>query len=116
MPEAVALDTAEPLAVGPAKIWTVTGVVSLAKPLNDGAVSLDGETGWSNATVGELVSTVNVTGGSLRPVSIRRLVCVACAVYTPSPSGAVGSSDHVPSDGGNDVPIVSKGVPTVVPS
>ena len=113
---AVAVETVEPSAVGPAWIWTVTGVVSLAVPVNDGVVSLEGETGGSNVTAGELVSTVNVTGGSLRPVSSRRLVCAACAVYTPSLNGAVGSSDHVPSTGGNDVPILSKGVPTTVPS
>src|SRR5438128_1517698 len=96
-------------------MWMTTEVVSLAVPVNDGVVSLEGDFGWANVTVGEAVSTVKVTGGSLRPVSVRMLVCVACAVYTPSLSGAVGSSDQVPSTGGNEVANVSRGVPTLVP-
>jgi hypothetical protein len=41
---------------------TVTAVVSLAEPVKDGVVSFDGDSGWFNVTVGEAVSTVNVTG------------------------------------------------------
>ena len=81
VPEAVAVETTAPFVVAPAWIWTVTGVVSLAKPLNDGVVSLDGETGWSNVTVGELVSTVNVTGAlSLLRVSVNAAPAVEANV------------------------------------
>jgi len=43
-------------------MWTTTLVVSLAEPLNRGVVSFDGDGGWFSVTVGELVSTTNVTG------------------------------------------------------
>ena len=79
VPAAVAFETSVPFAVAPAWIWTVTGVVSLAVPLNDGVVLSDGDSGGFNVTVGAAVSTVNVTG-RLSPVSAERLVCVACAV------------------------------------
>ena len=38
VPAAVAFETSVPFAVAPAWIWTVTGVVSLAVPVNDGVV------------------------------------------------------------------------------
>ena len=57
----------------------MTGVVSLAVPVNDGVVLSDGDSGGFNVTVGAAVSTVNVTG-ELVPVSDGRFVCVACAV------------------------------------
>jgi hypothetical protein len=41
---------------------TVTVVVSLAEPVKEGMVLFDGDSGWFNATVGDAVSTVNVTG------------------------------------------------------
>jgi hypothetical protein len=40
---------------------TVTVVVSLASPLNDGLVLFDGDAGLFNVTVGEAVLTANVT-------------------------------------------------------
>lgn len=77
VPVAVAIETTVPFSVAPAWIWTVTGVMSLAVPVNDGVVLSDGVSGGSNVTVGAAVSTVNVTG-ELVPVS--DAVCVACAV------------------------------------
>ena len=95
----------------------VTGVVSLAKPVKDGVVSFDSGVGWFSLTVGAAVSTVNVTA-SLAPFSSARLVCVACAVYTPSARVSLGPTDHVPSAGGKRVVSVCSGspVPTVVPA
>ena len=55
----------------------------MAVPVNDGAVTLDGDFGWFNVTVGEFVSTVNVTG-RLLPVGFpRELGWYATAVYWP---------------------------------
>ena len=82
LPVAVAIETTGPFAVAPAWIWTVTGVMSLAAPVKDGVVLLEGEVGEFKVTVGaavKLVFTVNKTGG-LVPVSEARLVCFACAV------------------------------------
>ena len=56
--------------------------MSLALPVKDGIVLLDGDVGESKVTVGATESalcSVNVTG-ELLPVSNARLVCVACAV------------------------------------
>src|SRR5208283_1328820 len=52
VPVAVALETRVPLAVAPAWIWTVTGVVSLAVPLKDGVVSNEGEKYRARTEVG----------------------------------------------------------------
>ncbi len=79
VPVAVAVETTGPFAVGPAWIWTVIGVTSLAVPAKDGVVSSEGDWGEFNVTVGAAVSIVNVTG-KLVPVSEAKLVCVACAV------------------------------------
>ena len=82
LPVAVAIETTGPFAVVPAWIWTVTGVRSLAAPVKDGVVLLEGEVGRFTVTVGaavKLVFTMNRTGG-LVPVSEVRLVCFACAV------------------------------------
>ena len=82
LPVAVAIETTGPFAVVPAWIWTVTGVMSLAAPVKDGVVLLEGEVGEFKVTVGaavKLVFTVNETGG-LVPVSEAKLVCFACAV------------------------------------
>src|SRR5438105_2051189 len=74
-------------------MWTVTGVVSLAEPLNDGAVLLDGDFTGSNVTVGEVVSTVNVRG-SLTPEGLpSELSCVAIAVYWPFESAGLAWPD-----------------------
>jgi hypothetical protein len=79
VPVAVAIETSVPFTVAPAWIWTVTGVVSLAVPVKDGVVLLDGDSGEFKVTLGAAVSTVNVTG-ALVPVSDLGLVCEACAV------------------------------------
>ena len=60
---------------------TITGVVSVAVPLNDGVVSFDGGPIEFNVTAGEAVMIVNVTGEvvvlSSRPPSS---ACSATAV------------------------------------
>ena len=89
VPVAVALETSVPLAVAPAWIRTVTGVTSLAVPLNEGVVLSEEESGAFNVTLGAAVSTVKVA--VVLPVS--PFVCVAWAVYVPSSSG--GSTDPV---------------------
>jgi len=67
---------------------TVIVVVSLAYPSNDGVVWFDGDSGWSSVTVGEAVSTVNLTG-ALVPVGLpSELGWLATAVYCPL--GSVG--------------------------
>jgi len=59
-------------------------VVSLAVPVKDGVVLLDGVSGWFRVTVGGAVLTVKVTG-ALVPVGLPRseLSWVATAVYSP---------------------------------
>jgi len=82
VPAAVASDTTAPFAVAPAWIWTVTGVVSLAVPVKDGVVLLEGWVSEFKVTVGGIAEsefTVKVTG-ALVPVSEVRLVWFACAV------------------------------------
>src|SRR6476469_6435298 len=62
---------------------TVTVVVSLAVPVNDGVVSLEGDGGCFKVTVGEAVSISKVTG-LLFPAGLpSELVWVALAVYSP---------------------------------
>jgi hypothetical protein len=55
----------------------------VAVPVNDGAVTLDGDSGWSSVTVGEFVSTVKVTGGLLPVGFPSELGWYATAVYWP---------------------------------
>ena len=50
--------------------------MSLAVPVKDGVVSLDGDAGCFRVTVGEAVSTVNVLT-ALSPVLPASSVCVA---------------------------------------
>ena len=52
VPVAAAAETIVPFAVAPAWIWTVTGVMSLAVPVKDGVMLLDGDWGEVNVTVG----------------------------------------------------------------
>jgi len=52
VPVAVVTETIVPFAVAPAWIWTVTGVMSLAVPVKDGVMLLDGDWGEVNVTVG----------------------------------------------------------------
>ena len=61
----------------------MTGVLSLADPLKDGAVLFDGDGGAFKVTAGDVVSTVKVTG-LLAPEGLpSELSCVATAVYCP---------------------------------
>ena len=53
---------------------TVTGVVSVAVPLNDGFVLFECDIGWSSVTDGAVVSTVNVTR-VLSPVGLPSELC-----------------------------------------
>jgi hypothetical protein len=80
VPVAIAVETTDPFAVDPAYIRTLTWVVSLAKPVKDGVVSLDGEVGCFRLTVGEAVSTVNLTGSLLPAGFPSELGWVAWAV------------------------------------
>ena len=58
-------------------------MLSLAVPAKDGVLLFDGVFGWLRVTVGELVSTVKVTG-ALSPAGFpSELPCVATAVYWP---------------------------------
>src|SRR5437763_8092396 len=85
---AVASDTGVPVGRSPSNTLIVTGVVSLAVPVNDGVRWFDGEVGCASVTVGAAVFTLNVAG-ALRPSGLPaiELRCVAIAVYCPSASG-----------------------------
>ena len=53
----------------------------------------DGVSGWVNVTVGEVVSTMNVTG-ELVPVGFpSELGCVAIAVYCPFDRGGLTAAE-----------------------
>ena len=65
-------------------------MVSLAEPLNDGAVLLDGDFTGSNVTVGEVVSTTNVTGELVPAGFPSELVWLATAVYVCFPLARLG--------------------------
>ena len=72
-------------------------MVSLAKPVNDGVVWFDSGGGCSNVTVGEVVSTTNVTGRLLPRGFPSELACVAIAVYCPLASAGLASPEvHAP--------------------
>ena|SRR5438552_3298963 len=72
---------------------TMTGVVSLADPLKDGAVLFDGDGGAFKVTVGDDVSTTNVTG-ELVPAGLpSELSWVASAVYCPLESAGLALPD-----------------------
>src|SRR5437899_13029157 len=71
-------------------MWIVTVVVSLAVPLNDGVVSLDGEDGDLSVTVGDVVSTVKDTGLLVPAGFPSELCCVAIAVYVCLPFSSAG--------------------------
>ena len=74
-------------------MWTMTGVLSLADPLKDGAVLFDGDGGAFKVTVGDVVSTVKVTG-LLAPEGLpSELSCVATAVYCPLESAGLAWPD-----------------------
>ena len=77
-------------------MWMTTEVVSLAVPVNDGVVSLEGDFGWSKVTVGELVSTVKVRA-SLEPAGFpSELSWVATAVYCPLERAGSASPEAQP--------------------
>src|SRR5664280_45776 len=93
----------------------VTVVMSLAVPVNDGVRSFEGEGGRFSVTVGEAVSTVNVTGVDvLVSPSPPSSVCSATAVYVPSGSGEVTLRLHASAKGGKPVVSVCSGVPWVL--
>src|SRR3981189_388352 len=81
LPVAVAFATASPSALLPLKIWTVTCVLSLPKPLKDGVVFLEGDSIGFRVTVGEEVSTSKLTVLLLPSGFPSELFCVAIAVY-----------------------------------
>jgi hypothetical protein len=62
---------------------TVTVVVSLAKPVKEGVVFLDGDFGGFKVTVGAEVLTVKVTVLLFPAAFPSELGCVAIAVYSP---------------------------------
>jgi hypothetical protein len=84
VPCAVTVAKMLPSGLVPSKISTVTGVVSLAVPENDGVVSFDGEAGACSVTVGDCVSTTKLTGSLAPTEKPNEPGCVANAVYTPS--------------------------------
>ncbi|HWW90656.1 MAG TPA: hypothetical protein VNY35_07745, partial [Solirubrobacteraceae bacterium] len=75
---------------------TVTVVVSLASPLNDGFVSFDGDVGWFKLTTGEAVFTTKVTGLLLPAGFPNELGCVARAVYVPLDKAGLASPELQP--------------------
>jgi hypothetical protein len=96
---------------------TVTGVVSLAVPVNDGCGLFDsGLTNGFKLTLGDSVSTMKVTGALVPGELPIELACVAVAVYVPrGRAGAACPDVHVPP-----VPIAvavaTAGAFTVVPA
>src|ERR1700694_1663300 len=77
-------------------MWIVTGSVSVANPVNEGVVLLDGDLTPFKITVGGDVSMVNVTG-LLLPVGFpSELGCVAIALYSPADSAGLASPELQP--------------------
>src|ERR1700724_1362008 len=69
---------------------TVTALVSVAVPVNDGVATLDRGFGWGlRVTVGAAVSSLSVTG-ALVPSGLpnSELFCDAIAVYVCAPAGS----------------------------
>ena len=58
-------------------------MLSLADPVKDGVVLFDGDSGCFSVTVGEAVSTTNVTGTLVPGGFPSELSCLATAVYCP---------------------------------
>jgi hypothetical protein len=77
---------------------TVTVVVSVAVPVNDGVVLFDsGLASAFNVTFGDSVSTMKVTGALVPGELPIALVWVAVAVYVPRVrAGAAGFDAHEP--------------------
>ena len=68
-------------------------MVSLAVPVKDGVVSLEGDFGAFNVTLGAAVSTVKVSG-SLAPAGFSSgLSCIAIAVYCPLDRAGLASPE-----------------------
>ena len=74
----------------------MTWVVSLAEPVKDGVVLLEGDCTRFNVTTGELVSTTNVTGELVPAGFPSELGCVATAVYWPLESVGLALPDVQP--------------------
>ena len=64
-------------------MWTMTGVVSLASPLKDGFVLLEGEVIEFSDTLGDAVLTVNLMLLLVPAGLLTELAWVAAAVYSP---------------------------------
>src|SRR6266436_1113622 len=76
---------------------TVTVVVSVAVPVNDGVALFDSLAGGSNVTFGDSVSMTKVTGALVPGELPIALVWVAVAVYVPrGRAGAAGFDAHEP--------------------
>src|SRR5437660_2716921 len=91
-------------------MFTVTGVLSPAVPLNEGVgLGLRAASGF-RVTEGAVVSTTNLTG-ALAPTLRALSVCTACAVYVPSGSVAEAAPElHCPATGAAPVAFAT-GVP-----
>ena len=107
---ASAVATGLPVVFLPAKTFTVTGSLSLAVPLNDGVVSLDGELGPLIVTSGGSVLTWKRTSAVPSPGSS---ACWATAVYLPAASLFPAVRLHVPPSGSSSVFSVSTSGPAV---
>src|SRR6202035_1819198 len=77
-------------------MWIVTVSVSLANPVNDGVVLLDGVLIEFSVTVGGDVLTVNVTALLLPAGFPSELGWLACAVYSPAHRDGLASPELQP--------------------
>ena len=80
-------------------------------PLKEGVVFFDGVGGWFNVTVGELVSTMNVTGELVPGEFPSELGCSAIAVNCPLERAGLASPELQPPP----VPVAAA-LETTVPS
>jgi hypothetical protein len=113
VPEADASETTAPKDEDPSWIWTVTAVVSLAVPLNDGVALFEGVGGALSVTVGEAVMIVNVTGPDVL-VPPSSSACSATAVYVPSSRAGLVLTLHELLRSGDSVVSVRSRVPPVL--
>ena len=74
--------------------------MSLADPVKDGVVLLEGDFTGFKVTAGELVSTTNVTGELVPAGFPSELGCVATAVYWPLESAGLALLDVQPPPSG----------------
>src|ERR1700683_934329 len=77
---------------------TTTSVSAVAVPLNDGVVALEGDSGCSNVTAGDLVTTSKVIAALVPGWLPSPLGSLARAVYSPSVRPGLTSADsHEPA-------------------